>query len=185
MSLASVVPGPTLEKNDYHRLSWAELAKLDDAEAIFQKGVRMLFGLGVEIDEDACWAFIIEAARRGHSVALAGCFHLGKGTEPDPVRAVELYQQSAARGHPMGSRFFLFRFIFVAALMLEAMVNLGYCYDTNFVVGINHEEAARLYHLAAEQNHCVAQRNLGLCYVSHQQPSRYTLAAACCILHMR
>jgi hypothetical protein len=107
MSLEDIVPRPELEQYDFHRLSEEQLRLKDDAEALFQRGVRLWYALGIPEDEDGAWQLIIEAAKLGHPVALAFCFSEGKGTDKNEQRAMELFGGGASRGHAVGIAFSL------------------------------------------------------------------------------
>ncbi len=103
MSLEHIVPNASLERGHYHQLATRELDKLDDAEALYERGWRLRSGIGVTMNEEAGWKLIIEAAKLGHAVALATCFRFGRGAEKNLNRAVELFRASAERGHAGGS----------------------------------------------------------------------------------
>ncbi len=103
MSLENIVADASLERGHYHQLATRELGKLDNAEALFERGRRLRNGIGVATNEEAGWQLAIEAATLGHPVALAFCFHYGRGTDKNPNRAAELYRASAERGHAGGS----------------------------------------------------------------------------------
>jgi TPR repeat protein len=110
VSLEDCPVDPTQERLNYHRLSVDKLEQLDDTEALFERGSRLRNGVGVRKDEEAGWALTIQAARRGHPVARASCFHFGKGVAMDSVRAVELIRGSAERGHAAGCRYLQFKY---------------------------------------------------------------------------
>jgi TPR repeat protein len=103
MSLERVIPNASLERTYYHQIATSELDKLDDAEALFERGRRLRLGIALAKDEEAGWNLIIESAKLGHPVALGLCFHEGRGTKQNQNRAIELYRASAERGHPAGS----------------------------------------------------------------------------------
>ncbi len=84
-------------------MSSLELDSLHDAEAIYERGRRSRFGIGKVPDDTTAWSLYIQAAQLGHPVALALCFDFGRGTTKNLQRAVQLYRESAARGHPAGS----------------------------------------------------------------------------------
>jgi TPR repeat protein len=102
MSLERIVPDALLERGHYHQLALRELDKLNDAEALFERGKRLRLGIGIIQNEEAGWKLIIEAAKLGHPLALALCFYVGQGTAKNLNRAVELYRASAEREHPAG-----------------------------------------------------------------------------------
>jgi TPR repeat protein len=104
MSLENVPADASLERNEYHKLELYQLNKLDDAEALYQIADRIMEGIGVEENKELGWGIVIEAARRGHAVALARCFRYGQGVEKNEARAVDLFRASADRGHASGTR---------------------------------------------------------------------------------
>jgi hypothetical protein len=77
MSLDHTVPNASLERGHYHQLASRELDKLNDAEALYERGRRLRLGIGVATNEEAGWQLAIEAAKLGHPVTLAFCFHSG------------------------------------------------------------------------------------------------------------
>jgi TPR repeat protein len=107
MSLERVVPNASLERVHYHQLATRELNKLNDAEARYERGRRLRDEIGVDMNEEAGWKLIIKAAKRGHPVALAECFSIGRGTAKNLKRAAGLYRSSADRGHPAGLLYLL------------------------------------------------------------------------------
>jgi hypothetical protein len=139
MSLENFTADASAERNEYRKLSLDELEKLDDAEAFFQRGDRILYRIRIERgygfwydwaqklkpDEEMGWNFIAEAVRRGHPVALALCyFDLN-----DLQRAIELLRASADRGHVSGSRESAFDFqtsiltIFHSSMLVGRMLS--------------------------------------------------------------
>jgi hypothetical protein len=104
MPLENVTANALLERSEYHKLSFDQLEKLDDAEALFQRADRLLWGMGINPNEKLADGFMIEAARRGHPLALGVCFLRGKGLDMNETRGVELLQASADRGYASGSR---------------------------------------------------------------------------------
>jgi TPR repeat protein len=103
MSLERIVPDASLERGHYHQLATSELDKLDDAEALYERGSRLQNGIDVDMNDEAGWNLILEAAKLGHAIALAESSLEGRGTPKNPKRAVELLRPSAERGHPAGS----------------------------------------------------------------------------------
>ncbi len=102
LSLENVAPDISLERQHYHLLPQEELERLDDPEALFERGRRLRLGIRVPVNEDLSWKFIERAALRGHSLALSLCFQAGRGLSKDLQRGVELYKDAAKRGHPVG-----------------------------------------------------------------------------------
>jgi hypothetical protein len=103
MSLEHVIIDAALERGHYHTLASSEIRKLDDAEALFERGRRLRIGIGVAMDAEAGWTLNIESAKLGHAVALAFCFKEGRGTSKDHNCAFQLFRASAERGHPDGT----------------------------------------------------------------------------------
>ncbi len=103
MSFDHIVVDASLERGHYHQLTTSELDKLDNAEALYERGRRLRNGISVKMDEEAGWKLFVEAAKLGHAVALALCFHNGRGTAKNLNRGFELFHASAERGHPGGS----------------------------------------------------------------------------------
>jgi TPR repeat protein len=103
-SLENFTADASLERNEYHTLDLHELTKLDDAEALYQRGDRLRQGIKAFKNETSGWRLIIEAAGRGHAVALGLCFVHGRGVEQNEARAIELLRASADRGHASGAR---------------------------------------------------------------------------------
>jgi hypothetical protein len=93
----------SLENYSYHALSSQALNSIDDAEARFERGRRLLYGLRCPKDETTGWHLISRAAAIGHPVALAACLLYGKFVTKDEKRGIELYRSSAERGHPAGN----------------------------------------------------------------------------------
>jgi TPR repeat protein len=102
MSLEDVIPDSSLELRHYYAVPWLLLEKLEDAESIFERGRRLRYGFGVDKDKEAGWAYVIRAAQLRHPVALGLCNDYGRGITKNHQRAVELYRDSAHRGHPAG-----------------------------------------------------------------------------------
>jgi hypothetical protein len=102
MSLEHITADASLERKHYHELSARELEQRRDAEALFERGRRLGFGVGTAKKDEEGWALIVEAARLGHPVALAFCFHFGQATQQSSQRSCELLKTSSARGHPAG-----------------------------------------------------------------------------------
>jgi TPR repeat protein len=114
MSLHEVQPNLELERNSYHTLSRQALAQrvaAQEPEALYVYGTRLRLGINAEKNEEAGWAYTVAAAQLGHPVALGKVCETGQGTEPDHERAVQLYHLSAERGHPIGMRGTLSRFV--------------------------------------------------------------------------
>ncbi len=100
MSLDNIIPNAALERPYYHLLSQAQLEQLDDAEALYECGRRLVAGLGLHVNEDAGWDLVVRAAQQGHPLAQGSCFQYGRACTPQTDRALALYRKSAERGHP-------------------------------------------------------------------------------------
>ncbi len=77
-------------------------AERGEAEALFELGFRLRNGEGLERNEELGWRYTIDAARKGHPVALGVAFNFGREVEADAVRAVALYRLAAERNHARG-----------------------------------------------------------------------------------
>jgi hypothetical protein len=161
MSLENVTADASLERNDYHKLELDQLEKLDDAEALYQRGDRTLNGIVAEKNEDLGWHLIIEAARRGHAVALGNCFLHGRGAERNEARAVELFRASADRGHA------------------SAQYYLGDSYGDS---RDENDEGIRFLRAAALQDYTPAQFRLGECYRDGAHGVETNKLRAACLL---
>jgi TPR repeat protein len=106
ISLENVIPNPNLEQKRLHLLNDQQLEQLDSAEAKLERGRRLFNGQNVQMDKAAANNLIYEAALLGHPAALAYCFEEGVRVKKDVARGVELYIQSAERGHPTGQTHF-------------------------------------------------------------------------------
>jgi hypothetical protein len=101
MSLVHIIPNvgnASLERGYYHKLSFQDLDKLDDAEALFERGRRLRTGTCNKKDEKKGWELMSQAAELGHPVAQAAIFERQRMLD----QAVELYLASAERGHASG-----------------------------------------------------------------------------------
>ena len=77
-------------------------AQQEDAEALFQTGVRYESGDSVEKDLKTAIEWFEKAAAKGHAVAQnrLGVYYLyGEGVEQDLKKAVEWFKKSAALGY--------------------------------------------------------------------------------------
>ncbi len=102
--LFKVTADASAERNIYHKLTLHQLEKIDDAESLFQVADRIIDGIGIEQNREMGWGMMIEAARRGHPVALGACFLFGQGVKKNKAQAIELFRASADRGHASGTR---------------------------------------------------------------------------------
>jgi hypothetical protein len=114
-----VTANASLERNEYHKLHLDQLEKLNDAEALYQIGDRLMHGIDIKQNKDLGIGLMIEAARRGHAVALGVCFFRGRRVEMK-ARAIELLRASADRGHVSGTHQLAFDFQFSRFSQLSA-----------------------------------------------------------------
>ncbi len=102
LPLEEVIPIPSLEKPKYHLLPRHQLDRLEDAEALYERGRRLRLGIGMKKDESEAWPLILTSAQMGHPVAQATCFDFGKGVKKNLPQAVQMYRECSDRGHPVG-----------------------------------------------------------------------------------
>ncbi len=103
MSLENIIARAELERYGYHELSEEQLRLKVDPEALLERGIRLLHGIGLRKEGDNIWKPIFSSAVLGHPVALALCFRNAKGVDRNAHRAVELLRDSASRGHVPGN----------------------------------------------------------------------------------
>jgi TPR repeat protein len=103
MSFADIAPDISLERYNYHLLPQEQLDRLEDAEALYERGRRFRYGAGIPVNEELGWELTLKAAMLGHPLARAYCYDYGIGVEKDLPRAVSLYRACAERGHPAGT----------------------------------------------------------------------------------
>ena len=116
----------------------------------FNRGIRHLFGKGVEKNAEKAFIHFEAAAEQGNASAqnnLGFMYANGKGVTQDYEEAVRWYQKATEQGHAL------------------AQNNLGFMYANGKGVTQDYEEAMRLWEKAAEQNNALAQHNLGTMYV--------------------
>jgi TPR repeat protein len=159
MSIGEIIPNPSLEQPHYHTLAQEILEKLDDAEALYERGRRLFLGIGIMRDRNTAWELIHRSALQGHPVAIASCYNCGQFTNRDTARACNLFQESALRGHPSGTSFVL-----TALILRTALSDLGYNHQYGLGVAKDEKEAYRLYSLAAKQHLSTAQSCMGFSY---------------------
>jgi hypothetical protein len=172
MSLENVTADASAERNEYHKLDFDQLEKLDDAEALFQRGIRLVYGMGVRMDGNSGWELIISSAKLGHPVALALCFIERKGTEWNMYRAGRLLRDSASRGYGFGIPILaLFSRFFLAHMKTTALIQLGFWYESNWSerstvrdIEEDKQEAIHLYRLAIDRGIIYGFYRLGYCF---------------------
>ena len=64
MSLEHIISNASLERGHYHQLATRELEKLDDAEALYERGRRLRNGIDVLMDEEAGWKLFANELRQ-------------------------------------------------------------------------------------------------------------------------
>jgi hypothetical protein len=105
--LTEVEANASLEHKGLHKLSIDQLKDISDydderAEALFQLGDRIAWGIDITSHGELGWSIVFEAARDGHPVALAACFLEGEGVNRNEAKSFELLQGSTQRGHAAG-----------------------------------------------------------------------------------
>ena len=106
MSLEHIEADPLLEDKSIHLLSHEKLLHLveqGNAEALYVYATRLRLGIGVMKDAESSVHYTAKAAKLGHPVALGFCFNQGIEVVQDRAKAIKLFRESAARGHPAGS----------------------------------------------------------------------------------
>ncbi len=170
--LENVTADASLERNEYQKLELRHLARLDDAEALYQIADRLVNGVGTLVDIRLGRYLMIEAARRGHPVALGVCFLHRFGVVKNKPRAVELFRASADRGHASGTHtnsHFDFQF---SRLFFRAA---QYCLARDVVANEDEEaedgelKSFRLIRAAALQGNAHGQYLLGVAYLQSER----------------
>ncbi len=178
--LEDVIADASLERNEYHKLALHQLDKLDDAEALYQIGDRITQGIGIKENWNLGYCIVIEAARRGHPVALGVCFLKEQGVEKNNARAFDLFRASADRGHASGSRTISHSISNLQfSQSFTAQCWLGECHFHGYGVEKNKQEAIRVYRAAALQCYARAQFLLGYCYRDGKGAKMNKVMSAC------
>lgn len=125
------------------------LARVEDAETIFNRGGDYYSGNGVPIDYTMAAKCFREAAEKGHAAAqcrLGFCYEFGKGVTADDGEAVRWYRMGAEQGYAQAQFYF------------------GFCYTSGHGVAQDDIESAKWIRMAAEQGLAEAQQWLGICH---------------------
>jgi TPR repeat protein len=179
--LEDVTADASLERNEYHKLELHQLDRIDDAEALYQIADRIMHGTGMKENRELGLGIMIEAARRGHAVALGVCFFHAQGIKMNEARGFELLRASAHRGHVSGSRKLALYFQTLFSQSFAAQYWLGDCYRYGNGADKNKQEAIRLYRAAALQGYARGQFWLGDCYQNGDGVEKNKLMSACLI----
>lgn len=130
-------------------LSSEQQLDINDAGAIFKRGVRYANGAGVKKNMKLAAELYKEAAAKGDARAmnyLAVCYENGAGVPRDVKHAVVLYKQAVGKRNA------------------RAMSNLGLCYEHGKGVDKCMESAVKLYRQAEREGDASAIKSLGMCY---------------------
>ncbi len=86
-----------VEKLGYWKLDFKRLESISDCKSLFEIGLRQLFGIGVEENVFQGALKLLDAADRGHPLAI-GLLSITEISQSQ----VLIVQESAARGHAVG-----------------------------------------------------------------------------------
>lgn len=145
MSLKKVKIDHSLAKLGYQEYDWEKLVEMDDAESIYERGIRLLEGIGVRRSEQMGRDLLCHAARMGHPLAMAECIDRCY-TSQKHERALEILKECLNRGY-------------IAACDL-----LGRFYIASDCVKIDEKEAVRLYTIASKDGCTGATNRLAGCF---------------------
>ena len=137
MSLKKVKIDYSLAKFGYQTYDWETLFEIDDAESIYERGIRLLEGIGVRRAHREGEGMILEAAKMGHPLAMAKGIDLciiKQKTE----RAFEILKECTNRGYT------------------GACELLGCFYISSDCVESDGKEAVRLYTIASKDGYISA-----------------------------
>ena len=126
-----------------------QAAQNGDCAAAVQMGLHYFYGTGgVKKDPDKAFAWFSRTEPDDPTALywLAVCHDNGTGVERDPVRAFELFQESAKLGY------------------LPAVCDLGVCYENGQGTEKDLDRAIQCYRHAAEEGYAQGQCNLGAMY---------------------
>lgn len=126
-----------------------QAARNGDCAAAVQMGLHYFYGTGgVKKDPDKAFAWFSRTEPDDPTALywLAVCHDNGTGVERDPVRAFELFQESAKLGY------------------LPAVCDLGVCYENGQGTEKDLDRAIQCYRHAAEEGYAQGQCNLGAMY---------------------
>ena len=129
-----------------------QLAVVEDAEALFQRGVILYYGEGVPQDYALAANCFRKASEENHAVAqymLSLCHIYGRGVAQDYAEAVKWYRKAAEQG------------------FADAQYALGFCYANAQGVAQDQAEAVKWYRKAAAQGFVPAQEKIKPVDVAH------------------
>lgn len=139
------------------------LAGPDEAEQLYQLGVKAKNGDGVEDDKAEAVRLFRLAAERGHADAqneLATCLYEGNGVERNHPEALRWFRMAAEQG------------------CAQAQFMLGVYYQNGEGVAKDSVEAMRWYQMTAAQGNAMAQYMLGFVHASGMGVARDDAEAA-------
>ncbi|EGB11410.1 hypothetical protein AURANDRAFT_52540 [Aureococcus anophagefferens] len=144
--------------------------ELGNVDAMSRLGEMTEYGSGVKLDKKKAERLYRAAADRGCAIAQSSLAFLGDaycegryGLVKSDKKAAKIWKRAVELGN------------------VEAMVRLGYSYETGSGVKLDKKKAERLYRAAADRGHAVAQFNLGIRLHSeekHEEGFRYYALAA-------
>lgn len=88
---------PEVERLGYFKMSYEDLERIDDAESMLERGVRLVYGIGKKGCYKSGVALIGAAERLGHPVARASRLMEVRGDTCTECT------EGAARGHHFGT----------------------------------------------------------------------------------
>ncbi len=151
-------------------------AESGDIDAMIELGTLLVNGEdGVDTDYPEGYRYFLMAAEEGNSSAinnLGVCYENGWGVEPDPLKALDYYQEALDKGFGkakknidrISSNPLVSLLPKAQAGDLEAITRLGRCYISGDGVEENNQEAIKWLKLAADEKHPEAQYLLGSLY---------------------
>ena len=149
--------------------------EVDDMNAAFELGMRLLFAKGVRKDPINGCRFIMNAAAQGHCLAqteLGVCYARGIGLAPDPAKAVEWWKLASAGNDILPDG------------VPAAMHNLAVAYGEGLGVRKDYVLACHWHKQAAKRGDQDSQYNLAYYYTVgkgvrlHARKSAYWLLKA-------
>ena len=133
-------------RNEEHLAECERAAAEGNADAQVQMGLRYLYGTdGVERDKESAFYWFSRTAPDDPvgRYWLAVCYDGGIGVERDPIRASQLFHESAEMDYP------------------PALCDLGVCYENGQGVEKDMDKAIVLYRRAADAGYAMGQCNFG------------------------
>ncbi|OUS17220.1 hypothetical protein A9Q88_05175 [Gammaproteobacteria bacterium 50_400_T64] len=180
--------GIDVKHNMERAFDWYLRAAEQDHElAQGQVGYMYFKGQGVGQSYSTALVWLERAALKGHinsQFNLAGLYFYGNGTTVDYPSAFKWYLKAAEQGHNMAQEqtavmlgkglgiernykdaIFWHKKLLAQYAVPDSMFAIGYAYNTGGAgVTQDYLAAARWYEKAAQANHVIAQRNLGILY---------------------